>query len=114
MIHTEPYLTITELVLILLSQVLLSQEVSAQGYMRTKIGSLACKNRADWTKLSRIMERDDSRAVQRFITTRSLDQDCRKFFSALRVSVQIRSGEAVCIRPMGELECVWTSSDSVD
>jgi hypothetical protein len=83
-------------------------------YGRVKQGVLACQDRTDWTKLSRLLEDGNPRAIQRFLATRRTDQDCRRFFGSRSVFVQIRSGDVVCLRPMGEMQCLWTAADNLN
>jgi hypothetical protein len=100
--------------LVLLSMVL-GPEATAQSYVRIKAGSLACQSRTDWTKLSQILDRGgEAKAVRRFLSSLMPHQDCRRIFGGRPVFVQIRSGNSVCIRPLGEFECLWTSGDNLD
>ncbi|KAA2244390.1 hypothetical protein [Salinarimonas soli] len=92
----------------------LAGEAAALGNARTKSGVIACSERVDWTRLSRLIEKGDDVGVRRFMTTRILGQDCRRFYGSRPVFVQIRSVNAICIRPMGEAACLWTAPESVE
>lgn len=74
--------------------------------VKVKLPALACPNRADFRRIVELTIEKDTEGLQKF----SDASGCRQFSMGIVAAVEQEdtSEKMVCIRPPGEVKCLWT------
>ena len=84
------------------------QSLGETGEMRREL--IVCRSRSEFENVVSIMVAHDQEAYERFKATRVRSGECRFLPQGQAVTVTQAPlfSEIVCVRPAGEIECLWT------
>ncbi|MES0218030.1 hypothetical protein NKL07_22035 [Mesorhizobium sp. C280B] len=83
------------------------QTIATEGF-----GCLALR---DFERAVQFADQDDAEAFKKFVEQKGETGDCRSLHKGQSVFLENTSGSGrICVRPKGDIECLWTGSTIVE